>query len=140
MAGGNYGWDPVPGYDESRPMTDFAKFPGAESAVWSSGCPTIAPSGATFLSGPQWQGWDGALAVAVLKDTELALMFLDSAGTAVTAIVVPPQLDLGVRLRSAVQGPDGSLYVATDATAGAVWKVTPFGKTHRERRIRTRTG
>ncbi|MGZ8735434.1 MAG: PQQ-dependent sugar dehydrogenase [Acidimicrobiia bacterium] len=140
VAGGNYGWDPVPGYDESRPMTDFVKFPTARGAAWSSGYPTIAPSGATFLTGAQWKGWDGALAVAVLKNTELRVMFLDGPGTTVTSAVVPVQLDLGVRLRSAVQGPDGSLYLATDETAGAVWKVTPFGRAHRERRVRTRTG
>jgi len=32
-----------------------------------------------------------------------------------------------VRLRSAVQGPDGALYVVTDGNngAGAIWRVTP---------------
>ncbi len=29
VAGGNYGWDPVPGYNELRPMTDLTKFPDA---------------------------------------------------------------------------------------------------------------
>ena len=29
------------------------------------------------------------------------------------------------RLRSAVQGPDGNLYLSTDADAGAILKVTP---------------
>jgi aldose sugar dehydrogenase len=53
VSGGNYGWDPVPGYNESVPMTDFVKFPGAIAAVWSSGNPTIAPSGGGFVSGPQ---------------------------------------------------------------------------------------
>jgi len=145
VAGGNYGWDPVPGYDEGRPMTDFVKFPTARGAVWSSGDPTIAPSGATFLTGPQWRGWNGALAVAVLKNTEVRLLFLDGPGTAVTASEVPPQLDLGVRLRSAVQGPDGNLYLATDvgSPGGAVWKVTPTSpatRAHRVRRVRTMTG
>ena len=54
QAGGNYGWDPVPGYDETQPMTDLVKFPQAVVAKWSSGTPTIAPSGATFVSGTQW--------------------------------------------------------------------------------------
>ena len=140
VAGGNYGWDPVPGYDESQPMTDIVKFPAAKAAVWSSGNPTIAPSGATFLTGTQWMGWNGALAVAVLKNTELRVMFLDSPGTTMTSTVVPAQLDLGVRLRSAVQGPDGNLYLTTDSSTGAVWKVTPVGRVHRERRVRTATG
>jgi glucose/arabinose dehydrogenase len=140
VSGGNYGWDPVPGYDENLPMTDFTKFPTAKGAAWSSGNPTIAPSGATFLTGTQWAGWNGALAVAVLKNTELRVMFLDGPGTSVTSTVAPAQLDRGVRLRSAVQGPDGNLYLTTDETAGAVWKVTPFGRPHRERRVRLATG
>ena len=143
VAGGNYGWDPNGAggtYDESQPMTDFTKFPAAIGAVWSSGYPTIAPSGATFLSGSQWGDWNGALAVAVLKNTELRLMFLDSAGLTVTSQYTVPQLDLGVRLRSAVQGPDGNLYITTDDGAGAVWKVRPFTRGHRERRLRAATG
>ena len=72
FAGTNYGWDPRPlsgplFYDESRPMTDTTRHPGARSAVWSSGDPTIAPSGGDFTAGPRWKGWDRALAMAVLK-------------------------------------------------------------------------
>ena len=59
FAGGNYGWDPVPGYNESVPMTDFAKFPNAVPAVWSSGPVTFAISGATFLRGSGWGTWRG---------------------------------------------------------------------------------
>lgn len=53
----------MPGYNESVPMTDIAKFPNAVPAVWSSGEPTIAPSGATFLTGPRWRTWQNAVAV-----------------------------------------------------------------------------
>jgi glucose/arabinose dehydrogenase len=123
---GNFGWDPVPGYNQTVPMTDTAKFPNAVKAIWWSGTPTNAPSGATFLSGPQWKSWNGALAVAVLKDQQLRLMTIDA-----TPKVTKQWLaDLGPntpRLRSAVQGPDGNLYLATDVAApnGAIWKVTP---------------
>ena len=123
VAGGNYGWDPVPGYDESRPMTDLTKFPTAKVAVWSSGCPTIAPSGATFVTGTQWAGWNTQLMVAVLKGTQLRTLVLDSPGTA-TLVESTNVTDQG-RLRSAVQGPDGNLYLATDADPGKIIKVTP---------------
>ncbi|MCY3775740.1 MAG: PQQ-dependent sugar dehydrogenase, partial [Candidatus Aminicenantes bacterium] len=53
-AGGNYGWDPVPGYNESVPMTDLAKYPDAVEARWSSGSPTLAVSGGIFLEGSHW--------------------------------------------------------------------------------------
>ncbi len=121
---GNFGWDPVPGYDESRPMTDRVKFPAAVVAAWSSGFPTIAPSGATFLTGAQWRGWNGALAVAVLKGAQLRVFFPQPNG-AITGSVAA--LQLGVRLRSVVQGPDGALYVSTDARPGGdqIWRVNP---------------
>ncbi len=68
--GGNYGWDPVGQgeYDESVPMTD-PEIPGAIAAVWSSGDPTIAVSGITFLDGEQWGAYDGLLLLGVQKDT-----------------------------------------------------------------------
>lgn len=128
VAGGNYGWDPRPlgggsAYDESRPMTDTQRHPNARAAVWRSGSSTIAPSGATFLVGSQWSGWNGALAMAVLKGNQVRVLGLNGAGNAVdqewTAIT-----DRG-RLRSAVQGPDGNLYLATDADPGAILKVVP---------------
>ena len=50
VAGANYGWDPRGSlgsafYDESKPMTDQAKYPDALTSVWSSGSPCVAPSG-----------------------------------------------------------------------------------------------
>ncbi|GIU87713.1 MAG: hypothetical protein KatS3mg009_2228 [Acidimicrobiia bacterium] len=121
VAGGNYGWDPVPGYDESVPMTR----PGDRPAVWSSGAPTIATAGATFLSGPQWRDWNGALAVAALKGSQLRIMVLDVGGDAVVAQWV--RLTGYGRLRSVVQGPDGSLYVTTSNGGGRdqILRVSP---------------
>jgi glucose/arabinose dehydrogenase len=131
IPGGNGGWNPVPGYNQTVPMTDLLHYPAAMRPVWRSGDGgTIAPSGATFLSGPQWKGLDGALAVAVLKGSQLRLMFLDGPGnvTGTTAI-----LQNGVRLRSAVEGPDGALYISTDQRNGStaangqdqIWRVVP---------------
>lgn len=114
VPGGNYGWDPGPGgYDESVPMTD-PDIPGAIPAVWSSGSPTLAVSGATFLDGPQWDRHDGWLAVATLKADHLMLVELAPDGTVLT--VERPALLDGTygRLREVVQGHDGALYVVTD--------------------------
>ncbi len=127
VPGGNGGWDPIPlydGYDGSVSMTDLVKFPDAMIPAWRSGDHTVAPSGATFLSGSQWKSWDGALLVAFLKDSQARVMFLDGNGDVSFAT---PILANGVRLRSAVEGPDGNLYISTDVGAGlgAIWKVTP---------------
>lgn len=120
IAGANYGWAPGPGYNEGVPMT----FAGGQGAVWSSGVPTIAPSGATFLSGPQWKGWDGALAVAVLKAHHLHIYFLNAQGGISGETTVLPN---SPRLRSAVLGPDGNLYITTDVGGGGgqIWQVIP---------------
>jgi glucose/arabinose dehydrogenase len=125
---GNGGWDPVasgrPGvYNEAVPMTDLAKFPGAMQPVWSSGCPTIAPSGGTFLTNPRWGDHVGQMALSVLKDQQLRLVDVsDGVEDAGRAIVTGHG-----RLRQAVEGPDGSLYVLVDANPGSVLVVTPQG-------------
>lgn len=128
VAGANYGWDPRPpgggsGYDESQPMTNTTKYPSARVAVWSSGDRTIAPSGGTFLKGDQWSGWAGTLAMAVLKDQQLRVLAFDSDGASVSQEWIRVA-DQG-RLRVAVQGPDGNLYLAVDADPGRILKVTP---------------
>jgi aldose sugar dehydrogenase len=125
VAGGNGGWDPVPGYNQNVPMTDLQKFPNAMIPAWRSGdSGTVAPSGGTFLTGSQWKSWDGTLLVAFLKDSKARVMFLDGDGNVSFAT---PILANGVRLRSAVQGPDGNLYISTDVGGGngAIWRVVP---------------
>ncbi|MGE0795932.1 MAG: PQQ-dependent sugar dehydrogenase, partial [Acidimicrobiia bacterium] len=126
LRAGNYGWNPVPGsYNESVPMTDLAEFPDAIPAVWSSGAPpAIAPSGATFLEGQQWQGWNGQLVVATLRGQHLRLLFLDAAGKAVGDHRF---LTGHGRLRDVTLGPDGALYVTTSNGGGAdvVLRVAP---------------
>ncbi len=112
LVGGNYGWQPGPGYDESRPMTDFS-LPGKQiGARWSSGRPTIATSGAVWLEGEQWGAWDGCLAVATLKNMSLRILRFDKTGDFVR-MWTPPELDGDERLRTPVLGPDGHLYVTT---------------------------
>ncbi|HEX2700620.1 MAG TPA: PQQ-dependent sugar dehydrogenase [Acidimicrobiales bacterium] len=123
-AGGNAGWDPVPAYNESVPMTDLAKFPDAMRPVWTSGSTTVAPSGATFVAGSGWRSLNGALLVACLKGAQLRALTLDAAGALVSEKVLVN--DQG-RLRTAVQGPDGSVYVATSNGNGTdkIFRVTP---------------
>jgi glucose/arabinose dehydrogenase len=117
-AGANYGWDPsrggtVGGYDEDVPMTDLRRFPDAVPAVWASGSPTDAISGAAFLAGPNWHDMNGVLAVTALKGAELLLFTLTADGK-VESVSVPPELKGRYgRLRAARLGPDGGLYVTT---------------------------
>lgn len=115
--GGNYGWDPGPGYDESVPMTDLETFPDAIEAAWSTGDPTHALSGAVFLEGEQWGAWEGALAVAELKGTGVTVLTVD--GDEVTGTERIPELDGSYgRLRSLTLDDEGALWVTTSNGQG----------------------
>jgi glucose/arabinose dehydrogenase len=121
---GNFGWDPVPGYTESVPMTDLDAFPDAVEAIWSTGSPTLALAGASFIEGSAWGDWDGVLAVATLKAEHLHIYVINAEGEVTNDFRVIE--DQG-RLRSPRQGPDGLLYITNDGggQSGAVLQVTP---------------
>ena len=123
VAGANYGWNPVGGgggYDENAPMTS-PSIAGARPAVWSSGCPTIAPAGATFVAGAQWGAWSDRLAVAVLKGTRLSFVRIDGA----TASAVDDRLTDRGRLRAVAVAQGGGLWVAQDASPGSLLRLVP---------------
>jgi glucose/arabinose dehydrogenase len=100
-AGANYGWPNVRGSDGPGGYAD---------PVWQSGCPTIASSGAAFVTGASWGAWSGSLFVAQLKDSDLRRFAVQ--GTQVTAGEVLLNGKYG-RLRAAVLAPDGTLYLTT---------------------------
>ena len=120
-AGGNGGWAPGPGYNEGVPMTDTARFSDALPPAWRSGCPTIAPSGGTFVTSDSWGIFEGYLIVAVLKGEQLRMHNMaggaDTGGNAFVRAYG--------RLRTAVEAPDGRLYVLTDANPGRILLVQP---------------
>jgi len=126
VAGGDYGWHPIPGYNESVPMTDRS-LPGRQTvAKWSSGEPTIATSGMAWLNGPKWGSWNGQLAVAALAGSELRLMKFTPGGSLVSQQTLA-ELDATFgRLRAVQMGPEQTLYVTTSNGSGdRVLKVTP---------------
>jgi glucose/arabinose dehydrogenase len=126
-AGGNYGWDPAPGYDEEAPMTDHS-LPGRQiDARWSSGFPTIATSGMAWLTGSKWGAWEGRLAVAALAGTELRVLEFTGDGELISQLTVAEfDGDFG-RLRAVQIGPKNNLYVTTSNGGGTdrVLKVVP---------------
>ena len=129
--GANHGWDPsrggtVGGYDEDVPMTDLERFPDAVPAVWSSGSPVEAISGAAFLSGPQWGDLDGALAVGALRGQKLLVMTLAPDGSVADTQVPAPLDGIHGRLRAVRTAPDGTLLVSTsNGPDDKILRVTP---------------
>jgi glucose/arabinose dehydrogenase len=114
-AGANYGWDPDGSgtYDESVPMTD-PDIPGAVPAVWSSGVPTLATSGATFLAGARWGAYEGLLVIALLKAQGVLALRLDESGAVGEQFRLEALDERFGRLRSIQQADDGALYITTD--------------------------
>jgi aldose sugar dehydrogenase len=122
--GGNGGWNPVGNgefYNEDVPMTD-PSLPRVLRPAWQSGFPTIAPSGGTFVTHRDWGRFRGRMVIAALKGAHLRLIN-----------VAPNVADQGRvivqgwgRLRTAVEGPGGRLYVPVDANPGRIITVNPL--------------
>jgi glucose/arabinose dehydrogenase len=117
VPGGDYGWHPVPGYNESVPMTDQS-LPGKQVAArWSSGRPTLATSGSSFVYGKQWGRYRGALAVAALKTERVVFLKFDADGRD-PKVFTPSALQRYGRLRTVTRMANGNLLVATDGVDG----------------------
>jgi glucose/arabinose dehydrogenase len=124
--GKNYGW-PVIGYGveySGMPVgAGIAQKAGMEQPVyyWD---PVIAPSGLMFYTGKLFPQWRGSAFVGALRQQHLVRLSLK--GDHVTG---EERLltDLHQRIREPVQGPDGAIYVITDADRGELIRLTPKG-------------
>ena len=130
MLGGgrDFGWHPVPGYNESVPMTDHS-LPGTQtSARWRSGSTTIATSGASWVYGSQWGDYHGTLAVAALKGQRVLFMKFDGSGN-LRSTRTPAALRSYGRLRSITRLGNGDLLVTTSNGGGddRILRVRPTG-------------
>nr|WP_256979116.1 MULTISPECIES: PQQ-dependent sugar dehydrogenase [unclassified Rhodococcus (in: high G+C Gram-positive bacteria)] len=129
VPGGNYGYRPdrrSSVYDESVPMTDPDRVPGALPAVWSSGDPTIATPDVTFTDGEQWGSWSGAAVISSQQGEKLVFLALSEDGTEYVAEAEALDGTYG-RLRSLTPfGSDGGFLLTTDnGSDDQVLLVTP---------------
>ncbi|HSR73150.1 MAG TPA: PQQ-dependent sugar dehydrogenase, partial [Kiloniellales bacterium] len=123
VPGVNYGW-PVITYGISYagfPIGEGTSKPGMAQPVryW---VPSISPSGMTFYSGSVFPEWRGDLFIGALSGRLLARLEMDGA-----EVVHEERLltDLGERIREVRQGPDGRLYLLTDAGNGRLLRLDP---------------
>ncbi len=129
-AGGNYGWDPqnrpdleceenycgYAGDIDSMPMTDHERFPAAIAAISNNGGESQGTGPLVFLDGVQWGEWNGALAVAIMRELRVDLLQLDADGKLIKKVIANmPDL----RLRSMLQSPA--------AQGGELWAITDDG-------------
>jgi glucose/arabinose dehydrogenase len=121
--GRNYGWPVITyGVDYSgAKIGEGTAKPGMEQPIyyWD---PSIAPSGMAFYTGDKLPAWRGNLFVGALKAQRLVRLELDGA-----RIVREERLLAGLneRIRDVRQGPDGFLYLLTDAGDGRILRVEP---------------
>ena len=124
IAGVNYGW-PVISYGEEyflpKAVGEGTHKNGMEQPVhyW---VPSIAPSGMTFYSGPDFPGWRGSLFLGSLKFQELVRLELDQGWVVAEERLLSAEFG---RIRDVRQGPDGALYLLTDAAEGQLLKLVP---------------
>ena len=121
--GKDYGW-PTIGYGEEysgKPIHQRTQAQGMEQPVyyWD---PVISPSGLTVYDGALFPAWRGNLLIGGLSSRALIRLVLKN-----DRVVGEERLltDLNSRIREVRQGPDGALYLLTDARDGRMLKVTP---------------
>ena len=125
--GANYGW-PVAAYgiEYQGPRISSAlgeaetQRPGTEQPVyyWD---PVIAPSGAQFYTGNAFPAWRNSLFIGGLASMRLVIE--NGRVTGEEHLLT----DRGQRIRDVRQGPDGNLYLVTDADSGELLRIVPRG-------------
>jgi glucose/arabinose dehydrogenase len=129
-AGLNYGWPRVSygceygstPVDSCTPVGGASSGPGYEPPVSWWVPVSVAPSGMVFYTGTVYPAWTGSLFVGSLAGQ--ALWRLSMNGNSVAARE-PLFTNLGARIRDVRQGPDGRLYLLTDASNGRLIRIDP---------------
>lgn len=124
--GENYGWPlATGGIDYSGALVSPWKTrPGMVDPLhgWT---PSIAPAGLAIYDGEAFAEWHGDLLVAALVSGDLRRLEIRAG-----EIVNEESLfgEIGDRLRAVRVGPDGAIYVLTDARDGRVVRIAPSGR------------
>jgi glucose/arabinose dehydrogenase len=125
-AGKNYGWPVITyGVDYSgAKIGEGAAKPDMEQPVyyWD---PVIAPSGMEFYTGDAYPGWKGSVFVGSLRPGLLVRLSLENGRVTREERYLG---DLGARIRDVQQGPDGLLYLLTDARNGQLLRLEPASR------------
>lgn len=123
LPGHNYGWPRVTFGEEygGGKIGSGSEAPGMTPPKWVW-VPSIAPSGMIFYQGELFRGWQGNLLVGALRGQALVRLQLEG-----DKIIGEERLltELGERIRTIKEGPDGALYLLTDSGQGRLLKLSP---------------
>ena len=124
-AGTNYGWPLITygkEYGTGFSIGEGSEKPGVQAPLhyW---VPSIAPSGMAFYSGQAFADWQGDLLVGALKHRRLVRLDLEDG-----RIVAEHRYIAGeeARIRDVRVGPDGLIYLLTDASNGKLIQLSPL--------------
>ena len=124
QAGRNYGWPIITygrEYVTGLPIGEGTHKAGMEQPLhyW---VPSIAPSGMAFYTGDRFPRWRGDLFIGSLKFRLLVRLRLDGEKVVHEERMLADQLG---RIRDVRQGPDGLIYLLTDAADGKLVRLRP---------------
>ncbi len=123
-AGRNYGWPLISWgtHYDGRPVNNGLRERAGLDQPLVHWTPSIAPAGLAFYTGDLFPAWRGNLFSGALAGQMLVRIVLDG-----DHVVSQERLlaDLGHRFRDVQQGPDGALWLLTDAPDGQLLRVTP---------------
>jgi glucose/arabinose dehydrogenase len=113
------------------PMTDLKTYPNALKPAWNNNGLSQGMFCGEFLTGAKWKDWNGDMVVCFTGigihgtpvGNRLDVLDISKDGLSAKASTVSWPTATG-RFRSAVQGPDGNLYVALE-DQGNIVRVTP---------------
>jgi aldose sugar dehydrogenase len=125
IAGRNYGWPVITfgkNYVIGTTIGEGTERADIEPAV-KTWVPSIAPSGMTFLTSDKYgANWKGNVFIGSLKFNYLSRIELDGKKFIRESRLLE---EVGQRIRDVRQGPDGLLYVLTDARDGRLIRLQP---------------
>lgn len=122
--GRNYGWPVITygvNYVSGTSIGEGTHKPGMQQPdyYW---VPSIAPSGMTFYTGNKFPHWNGSLFIGSLKFRLLTRLVLDGDRVIREEHLLRDKLG---RIRDVRAGPDGYLYILTDAANGKLVRLEP---------------
>ena len=123
--GRNYGYPEVSDGDhyDGRPIPDHATRPEFETPK-ISWVPAISPGHLSFVEGKLFKGWQGNALASGLGSKAIVRISVDGDNAREVE-----RYDMGTRIRSVLEGPDGAIWVLEDergASEGRLLKLMPL--------------
>jgi len=122
QAGQNYGWPAVTHSREyfGPEISPHRSLPGMVDPVWVWS-ETVAPSGLAVYRGAKFPQWQGQLLAGGLISQAVHRFQVNPQGQVKEVGKIP----IGARVRDVRVGPDGLIYVLTDAPNGQLLRIEP---------------